>query len=288
MEEDKLNNDEAEINIDLPDISKLSNIVSLISKDETLKLLTIITKINLLNLEKTQRIDNRIIKVFSDIAVLMYDKNDNKYFRKVIELILNLAANIQDDRNFQNKYEPLLNVIKIIDSMKDVNNLVKNENMDFILEQLSNISAEKYTDMIDDLFGTLGINEIVLKYLFKSLSELNEVNFSLDLPVEKTLLYEENISLITDNVNLLDMRFLCLNLYNKDNVFAKQFTQSVINKLQNNIKIEYKIKDSLIALGQIYSAMYEYMDKDNIMGIDEINELFEQNNIDAKLIKNNV
>ena len=71
-------------------------------------------------------------------------------------------------------------------------------------------------------------------------------------------------------------------------MFAKQFTQSVINKLQNNIKIEYKIKDSLIALGQIYSAMYEYMDKDNIMGIDEINELFEQNNIDAKLIKNNV
>ena len=62
-------------------------------------------------------------------------------------------------------------ILPIVDSMKGIGNLTKNANMEFVLEQLSDISAEEYVDMIDNLFNVLGINQIVLKYLFKSLSK---------------------------------------------------------------------------------------------------------------------
>ncbi len=269
-------------NKNISDISLLPNIIYSLESEERLNLLETVNKTNLDKLKQGQNPDKRIIKVFSEIAILMYDKDNTEPFEKIMEITLNLASKIKEDRYFQDKYAPIFNIIKTLNSA----NNIKKEHIGIVLEKLNKTTPTEYINSIDKLFEIFGTNKIVLENLFKALKEQD--SFELDLLPNEEILEEESINLIADNINLLDMRFVCLNLFNKNKDIGKEFTELIIKKLQENIEKEKNVKKSLIALGQIYSGMYENINTKSIMPIDELNNLFKENEINAVLIKNKI
>ena len=239
-------------------------------------------------LNQNIKFNKKLFEGFKNFALLAHSFDGNFYsnkdsaFFKVANLLCELT---KTDFTISNNNKYVVEIAKNIKSKEDSY---------AVLTKLKDVSPEYYISVSDTVFEDIGLNKITLNLLLESLKRTETKDYKLKLPLNS----KENIDdifIINEIVNYcenLDMGYLCHYVYfefEQDKEQSK-FTEAIISELVKILKNENedseKRKNTAVALGQIYSIMYEYIDIENIPSIDELNKFYKNNNMDVMLVKN--
>ena len=239
-------------------------------------------------LNQNIKFNKKIFDGFKNFALLVHSfdgnfySNKNSTFFKVVNLLCELT---KTDSIIGNNNKHVVEIAKNIKSKDDTND---------ILKKLQDVSPEYYISVSDTIFEDIGLNKITLNLLLESLKETETKDYKLKLPLN----IKEDIDdlfIVNELVKYsetLDMGFICHYVYfefEKDktqSTFANEMIKELTNILKDEQLSSKKRKAAAVALGKIYSIMYEYIDTENIVSIDELNDFYKDNNMDCLLIKN--
>ena len=241
-------------------------------------------------LNQNIKFNKKLFEGFKNFALLAHSFDGNFYsnkdsaFFKVANLLCELT---KTDFTISNNNKYVVEIAKNIKSKEDTN---------AILTNLKEVSPEYYIGVSDTVFEDIGLNKITLNLLLESLKRTETKDYKLKLPLNS----KENIDdifIINEIVNYcenLDMGYLCHYVYfefEQDKEQSK-FTEAIISELVKILKNENedfeKRKVAAVALGKIYSIMYEYTDTENIVSIDKLNEFYKKHKMNVMLVKNGV
>ena len=305
----KDNNNVNEININvvfdelhyLP--SKINNGIDNgnISVKDTIDLIDAIIPVYNVAIKQKIKFNDKIFEFFKKFALESYSAKDNRYindnaenkkipFYNIVELLMNGVQNTEVIFNRSDEYivEIAKNVYNGHSPYGKEDNKRKKDAIK-VLEKFQAVAPKYYMASANEIFNDIVLNEDTLKLLFKSLKETEQYEYRLELNTNNVS--DEIKNLIVDNCAHLDIGYMCHYFYFKSEKGKgySSFTEDIIKKITkryNSSTDEELKKSAAVALGEIYSVMYEYIDIDDIVSIDELNNFYTQNNMNYILIKN--